>query len=141
MDDLIVVRVFEWVTNLDGDVDDARDFSRTRLGESRSSDELHHEERKSIRFADVVNGNDVWMIECSGSACFAHETFTRIGILRSGGENFDGDFSLQFQIGGAIDSSHATASELTIESVAVTQNCAQEGDSRAQLIRKDARLL
>jgi len=88
-----------------------------------------------------VNGDDVRVIERRGGTSFAHESFTCIGILRRRCENFDGDFSLKFEIGGAIDGTHATATEFTVESIAVAQNRADKGNSRAQLIRKDARLL
>src|SRR6185503_18335949 len=128
MNDLIVVCVLERLADLDGDGDDAREISWTSLRESRPGDVFHHEKRKAVYFADVVNRDDVWMVECRGGACFAEQTFARIGILSR--EEFYCDFALEFEIGGAKDGAHTAATDLTIEPVAFAQDCAGRGDSR-----------
>ena len=140
MNDLIIVRVFERLADLDGDGDDAREISWTSLRESRPGDVFHHEKRKPVYFADVVNRDDVWMIECRGGARFAEQTFARIGILS--GDEFYCDFALELEVSGAKDCAHAAATELAVEPVAFAQDRAKSrGSRRAEVIRKDARLL
>src|SRR5215217_2960476 len=128
MNDVIVVCVFERFADLDGNRDDAREITWTSLRESRPGDVLHHQKRGSVYFADVVNRDDVWMIERRGGACFAEQTFARIGVLR--GEKFYCDCALKLEISGAKNRAHAAATDLTIEPVAFAQDCARSGDSR-----------
>src|SRR5215470_13978864 len=105
-------------------------------------DQFHYEKREAARFADVVNGDDVWVIQSGGGTRFAHETFAAIRGLTGCRKNFNCDFAAELEIGGAKDSAHAAASEFVVEPVAFAQDCAGSGDSRrAQIIRKDARLL
>src|SRR5262244_606334 len=106
MNDLVVVCVFECVADLDGDGDDAREVAGTSLRKSWTGDKLHHEKWKATEFADVVDRNDVWMVECGGCARFANQTFARVGVVSSSRENLDGDFALELEVGSAIDSAH-----------------------------------
>src|SRR5689334_21746980 len=131
MNNLVVVCVFECVTDLDRDRDDAREVARTSLGKSWTRDKLHHEKWKATEFADVVNRDDVWVIECGGRACLANQTIARVGVLIRGREDFHGDFALELEIGSAIDGAHAAATELAVETVAIAQNCAGKRNSRA----------
>src|SRR6185295_5417971 len=142
MNDVVAVCVFECVTDLHCNSDDARELSWTCLRKTWSLDQFHYQKRKAACFADVVNRDDVWMIQCRGCARLPHETFAAIGSLARGGENFNRDFAPELEIRGAKDCAHAAATELTIEPVAFAQDCAGSGDSRrAQIIRKDERLL
>ena len=60
--------------------------------------------------------------------------------MRGGGKDFYSNFALEFEIGGAIDRAHSAATEFAVESIAFTQDRPERGDTRSQLIRKDARL-
>src|SRR5215213_4018037 len=142
MNDVVAVCVFEGVADLHGNRNHAPEIFGTRLRETRSMDQFQYQKRKATRFADVVNRDDVWMIQCGGCARLAHETFATIGSLAGCGKNFDCDFASELEIGGAKNSAHAAATEFTIEPVAFAQDCAESGGSRcAQIIGKDARLL
>jgi hypothetical protein len=39
--------------------------------------------------------------------------------LAGGGKNLDRDFAFEFEIGGTIDSAHAAAAELAVESITI----------------------
>src|SRR6185295_5044394 len=130
MNDVVAVCVFECVTDLHCNSDDAREISWACLRKTWSLDQFHNQKRKAACFADVVNRDDVWMIQCGGCARFAHETFAAIGSLAGCGKNFDCDFASELEIGGAKNGAHAAATEFTIEPVAFAQDCAESGGSR-----------
>src|ERR1044072_9047750 len=70
MHDLVEVRVFECRADLCRDLNDPRELRRTRLRQAWTKHELHYEKRQTVLFADVVNGNDMWMVECGRGSCF-----------------------------------------------------------------------
>ena len=78
MNDVVGVRVFERVADLDGDRDHAREIGWASVGETWPRHQFHHEKREPACFADVVDRNDVWMIERRGCACFAHQALASI---------------------------------------------------------------
>src|SRR5919205_1400704 len=107
MNDVVAVCVFERIANLRGDRNYAREIGWTCLRETWSMDQFHYQKRKAACFADVVNRDDVWMIQCRGCARLADETFATIGSLAGCGENFNCDFASELEIGGAKHSAHA----------------------------------
>src|ERR1041385_6926340 len=142
MNDVVAVRVFECVANLHGNRDDTREVCGTCLRETWAMDQFHYPFRKAAPVAHVVHRDDVWMIQCGGCARLAHETFASIGCLTGGGENFDGDFTSQLEIRGAKDCAPAAAADRGGGPVAFAKEGAGRGGSRrAEVIRKDARLL
>jgi len=48
---------------------------------------------------------------------------------------------LEFEIGGAIDGSHAAAAEFAVEAVAIAEDGAECWDARAQIFREKLGLL
>jgi len=48
---------------------------------------------------------------------------------------------LEFEIGGAIDGSHAAASEFAVEAVAIAQDATECRDAGAQILREKLGLL
>src|SRR5262245_16960870 len=142
MNDAVVVCMFERVADLNCNRNHAREIGWTCLRETWPLNQLHHQKRKAARFADVVNRDDMWVIQCCGCTSLAHETFAAIRRLAGCGENLNCNFTPELQVGSAKNCSHAAAPELAVEPVAFAQDCAGSGDSRrAQIIRKDARLL
>src|SRR5262245_44678009 len=103
MNDVVGMRVFERVADLDGDRHHAREICWSCLRETRFLDQFHHQKRKAARFADVVNRNDVWMIQCGGRTRLTHETFAAIRCLTGGGEDLDCNFATELEIRSAKD--------------------------------------
>ncbi len=130
MNDVVAVCVFERVADLRGDRNDACEIGWACLRETWSLDQFHYQKREAARFADVVNRDDVWMIQCRSRTCLTHETFATIVSLAGCRENFDCDFASELEIGGTKDSSHAATTKLTVEPVAFAQDCAKSGGSR-----------
>ena len=59
-----------------------------------------------IRFADVVNRNDVWMIQSGSGLCFANKPAHAVGICGNlSGQNLEGDFSIKL---GVLSEKHLT---------------------------------
>ena len=46
--------------------------------EALAPDVLHHDEIVAVRRLDLVNGDDVWMIECRGGLRLLHEAAAAI---------------------------------------------------------------
>lgn len=141
MDDAVGVSVFERRANLDRDLDDSWEFCWFCFGETWTGDQFHHEKRETARFADVVDRDDMRVVEGGGGACFADQSFATVAGLARGGEDFDGDFAMELEIGGAIDRAHAAASEFAVEAVTIAQDGAQRRDVRAQIVGEELGLL
>src|ERR1051325_2520621 len=115
MNDVVAGRVFECVADLRGDGNYAREIRWACLRETWSLDQFHHQKREAARFADVVNRDDVWMIQCGGCTRLARETFAAVGCLTGGRQDLDGDFATELEIGSAKDCAHPAATEFAVE--------------------------
>ena len=62
------------------------------LVEALALDELHHDERAPVSFADLVDRANVRVIQRSGSPCFSVETLAGFLVLQQvGGKEFERD--------------------------------------------------
>ena len=76
MRDALFVRRLEGIDELRADVDDLGAGHRmvgNSLRQRPPFDVLHCNEADTITLADVVDGGDVWMVECRGRAGLADE--------------------------------------------------------------------
>ena len=79
MHDVMRVSVFKRPTYLRADFDDSTKIIRRCRAEVAALDEFHHEEGHALVFADIVHGDDVWMIQRSGGASFTYESLACVG--------------------------------------------------------------
>src|SRR5690348_5733467 len=121
MNDAFAVRGFEVIGYLDAEFDEfllGKRLAFHALLQRVTFEQLHDDELLSILLADFENGADVRMIERSGGASFADETFEGALVLRQSlGQELHGDVALEDKILGAIDDAHAAAAELLLDAV------------------------
>src|SRR5262249_39935794 len=110
MDDSGRVGAGESVGNLNGivkSVSQGEAIPADQLVERLARDELHGNEVRAVRRADVVDVDDVGMIEGGGGLGFLEEAALALragsGI---GAQNFDGHWAVEVRIEGAIDHAH-----------------------------------
>jgi hypothetical protein len=125
MDDAGVVSGVECIGSVDADFEEAVEFERVRgdeVLESGAVEKFHGDEGAAIVLADVVDGANVWMIERGGGACFALESFKRLGIsCKIVGKKFEGDETAEASVFGFVDDTHSTTAEFFDD--AVMRNC------------------
>src|ERR1051326_4441496 len=86
---------------------DVERLAADTLAECLPVEQLHHKERMAGRFAHVVHGADIGMIERRSGAGLALETFSR-SIRREGcWQNFDGYLAMEPRVPGFIHLAHA----------------------------------
>src|SRR5687767_14158879 len=85
----------------------AADEIRQRL----AGDVLHDDVGLSSEFAEVVNGDDVWMIQRGGGAGLARKALARIGHIEIAREYLDRDHPAKDRIVSHIHGPHAAATE------------------------------
>src|SRR5207249_3313133 len=111
MHDALLVRRMESERDLDGDVERFNDRQRTRadvLAQRRAVDEFHRDERRAVTLADVVDGQNMWVIERRGGSRFVREATQTIGILINVTQYLDGDDAFETVVHRAIDDPHAS---------------------------------
>src|SRR5437879_412298 len=92
------VRVVEGGADLDGNIDNPREFSGARLRKAWTIYQLHDKEWQALGLTYIVYGDNMGMVESGSGAGFAQQALTRIrrrGCVR---QNFDRDFAHQFEI-------------------------------------------
>jgi hypothetical protein len=89
-------------------------------------DILHRDERLAVHFADVVDAADIRVGDLAGDPHFGVEAF-EYSLGDSGfGEEFEGDWLREGEIGGAVDLSHSSAAEESDDAVAAIDEGAGE---------------
>ena len=72
----------------------------------------------AILLTDVVNGADIWMIECRGSLRLALKSAERLRVARElVGREFQCDETMQPRISGLINHAHPAAAQLLHDAV------------------------
>ena len=79
---------------------------------------LHHEVRPALMFADVVQGADIWVIECRDCVRLASQPLDGVGLQRLLlPDKLEGDHSVEPYIRGAVYRAHAAAPNLIFDAV------------------------
>src|SRR5271163_1389804 len=90
-----------------------REPPRTQnLAKVQTVHKFHEQVIKSSRLTKIINGDDVWMVQCRERLCFTREPFSKLGIthpLRC--EEFQCHEAVQAFLPRLIDHAHAAASE------------------------------
>jgi hypothetical protein len=93
-----------------------------KLAQTFAINKLHDHGLTAGMFHDIVDGNDVGVIQLRYSDCFAPETLCK---YRVGGESwtqpFDGDASIQLNVGGHPHLGHSSLANPPFEAVAVCE--------------------
>ena len=115
MNDSVLVRIFERLTNLLGDGQRFFQGQRTHdhpLGNRWSFDQFHHQPGL-VGIHESVNGRNVWMVERGEDLGFALKPLDFLGIpCDVSWEDFDSYRPTQLAVPGAIDLTHPTNTEL-----------------------------
>ena len=75
-------------------------------------EQLHHDERLAVVFAELVNGTDVRVLQRRRQAGLALESGQPLGRRdRLGAQQLDRDLAAKLEVLGAIDDSHAALAE------------------------------
>src|SRR5580658_1676376 len=78
--------------------------------QSRTVEELHHDEGPFSASSDLVDGADIGVIQSRRGSCFAAEARESLGVLRQLlGQKFQGHKAAQFEVLGLVDYAHASA--------------------------------
>ena len=79
---------------------------------------LHGDERLALMLANFVDGADVGMIQCGGSASFAAETFQSLRIAgKVFGKKLECDKATKLRVFGLVHHAHPAAAELFDDAV------------------------
>ena len=115
MDDALLVRGLERVSDLPGESECLRDRQRAvrnHRRERRPLDELHDHRVGVAGVFDTVHGRNPRMVQRREGARFALEASPAIGVLRDRvGQHLDGHVALQPRIAGTIHLAHTPCAE------------------------------
>ena len=115
MDDALGVRDAQRVGELDADVEHLGDLHRPAghaLAERLAAQQLHHDERRRLVHADVVDGADAGMAQGAGRAGFEPESIERLLILDGvGGQDLQRHLPAQPFVLGQIHDAHPARAE------------------------------
>src|ERR1700741_48201 len=122
MDDPETMRFFEHVADLRCDADRLREretsLAGERLRECLPFDKLHHYEVSPVRqISGVEDHRGVRMAQLGHRSRFAQESFGNVGVAREfTSDDLDRDRTLQIEMRGKVDCTHATGSDLAFYS-------------------------
>ncbi len=115
MDDALVVRELERVANLRHDGQRLARADATggeQLPQVHAIHEFHDEEIQSIGAAEIMDGNDAWVVEPGQRLGFAGEPFGESGVLTNPGrQNLERDDAVEFLLPGFVHRAHAAAAD------------------------------
>jgi hypothetical protein len=91
---------------------------REAIGKRLAFEVLHHEERRALLLADVVERADMRVIEVRDRARFVLEAFTELQVSRDvRGQYLDRDGALQASVARFVDFAHAAGPERGLDLV------------------------
>ncbi len=112
MDDAFFVGCGQSVRDLHGVVEGFADRDRSgaeAIPQRFALEQLRDNVRRAVTRADVEYCENVWMIQSGSSESFLLEAAHAIGVQRKRlRQNFDGDFTAEARVAGAIDLAHAS---------------------------------
>src|ERR1051326_1689916 len=117
MNDTDAVRGRKRTGDLDSDFEcfnNCEGASSNSIAQRVAVDELRGDELFGIDLVDLVDGQNVWMIECRSGFGFLHKAPHAIpGIVSDFGRlDFECDFSIELRIVSEVNLAHATRAEL-----------------------------
>src|SRR5690349_8459690 len=82
------------------------------LAKIHTVDEFHNEIEEAARMAEIVDGDDVWMVEAGEHAAFLGEAVSESVVGGKGSrENLEGDKAVEFWLARFEDVAHAAAAD------------------------------
>ena len=122
MDHALRVRVLQGRGGVPGDADRLLDRKQLLavepLAQGFARDVGHHVEQEPLRFARVVQRQDVGVIQLGGNLDLAEKPVGPDGGRQLGPEHLHRDLAAVLQVVGEIDRCHAAAPELLLDGVA-----------------------
>ena len=122
MDDPLGVREPEAIRDLDRDPHRVGGFERTDLLDpllhGTAGEVLHHDERRIVDLADVVDRDDVRMRELCESSRLLHEHPAKVAVRGRGGiENLQRHVAIQSLVAGEVNLRRSTHTERLLDLV------------------------
>ncbi len=109
------VRDVQAIGQCGGNVEECSEINRTAkqpLLQRFAVQQLHDNERPTIRVTDVVDRADVGMLQSGHRSRFALRSLSRLrGISQMRGDNLDRDVASQARIAGLVNLTHGTGAE------------------------------
>ncbi len=116
MDDAFGVRGVQAIGDLDGHVKkigQGQGLAGDAVFQGLAFEQLHRDEGAPFKFANVVDGADIGMVQRGSGASFAAEALDGLRILRDiVGKKFERDTASEPGVLGLIDYAHASAANL-----------------------------
>ena len=117
MDDAFGMGGVESTGDLNSEFEQAREierFSGDVVFESLAFEQFHGDEGTAFKFADIVDGANIGVIQGRGGARFTAKAFDGLRVLRNiVGQEFQGDVAAETRVFGFVDHAHATAAEFS----------------------------
>jgi hypothetical protein len=131
MDDALLVRRFERVGDLSGDgqrLGQRDGAARDVRGEILAFDEFHHQGREVGRLLEAVDRGNVRVVQRGQDFSFTLEPCEAIRVAGDRcGQHLDRDGPLEIAVGGAIDLTHTTRTDLRGDFVGTDVRAGSEG--------------
>ena len=133
MDDAFVVRAGETFGDLRPNFERAtgrQHAARQHVAQLLAANQLHGHEAHAVRFIDLVDDRDMWMLERRCRAGFLYEALPALGIgdeLR--GQNLQRDLAAEASVERAIHDTHPAAADL-FDDFVVRERPADQGHAR-----------
>ncbi len=125
VNDALAVRVAEAISHFPrqspGFVDRKLTLAVDPIAQGFALHVWHHVIQKAVRFAGVVEREDVRVLEPSGRLDLAQETLGAQRGRQLRAQDFDRHLAAVFEVFGEIDHGHPATTELTIEGIAAGQ--------------------
>ena len=126
------------VSDLNGDGKKLFPFQGTPLDhvlQGHAVEKLHHHEGAAVFFANVVDGTDVGMVEPRRGPCLPAEALQRLWVASDFiGKELEGNKPAEARILGFVHHAHATATELSYDTV-VRDRCINHDGAGWLMIR------
>src|SRR5262245_14977083 len=74
-------------------------------------DVLHHKKIASLKFADIEQRNDIWMVQPCYRSSFGTQTFPHLCIYKMRVDQLQSDCAVQTRIARPINLTHATGAD------------------------------
>ena len=125
VDDAVLMRVQQSPRGFSQNPDLLRQGERRavdRLPQAAPIEQLHHEVRRRLVLAKIVDRDDVLVLEDTGGSGLREEPGAHVRVV-DGGQDLDGDIPAHYRVPGPIHGPEATLSDLSPDEVSADLLC------------------
>src|SRR5580704_15221712 len=121
MNDPLSVCCVECVRNLDGKRQDQFEIhrsSRNLVLQRQPVQKLHDDETLASMLPNLVDGADIWVVQCGSGTCFPAKPFQSLRVLGYIlGQKLQGNKAAKLSVLGLVDHTHAPTADLFDDAV------------------------